>query len=296
MGYVEGESLADVLDSEVYFELADWWPIFKKVLFGVDHIHRLGLIHQDLKPANIIIDRRGEPRIVDLGGARKADGSGTVVYAPGYEAWEVHSPVHTLGPFSDIYTLALVFAEGVFGDRIPNRRTDIDLTRSRLAEEFGPFGESIAKGLMFDPRARPQTITEWLGELVGHPMAGPADGVDDDSVSSAYRTHTRSRTGRGLTIEDLVDNIETRLKLPAGCVRIVGHDGNENGDGDVADALLAGWEDSDWDDVDEHSCGYLSYLVSEHFSLGVEFVNPNGEIANGNLLIRTLKQRHATES
>ncbi len=294
MGYVEGESLEKVMEDHGEFELDEWWPIFKKILLGVDHIHRQGLIHQDIKPANVIFDRRGEPKIVDLGGARNADGSGTVVYTPGYAAWEVHSPIHTLGTFSDIYALALVFAEAIFGDGIPNEREGIERARARLANEFGSFGESIAKGLMFEPQARPQTVTEWLAELVDYSTRA----ADDDTKPSASFHIRRSQTGiDGLTIKDIVDDIETRLGLPSGSVAICGDEGEADGDRNVADVLMDAWNSSDWEhDIDEWSCGGLRHHLSQYFSLGVELVEGDGRSANGNLLIRTLKQRHATES
>ena len=165
MDYVKGDSLEDVLENRGALHVEDWWPYFKQILLGTDHIHRHHLVHQDLKPANIIMSRE-RPVIVDLGGARGIGGSETVYWTHGYEAPEVHSLLHPIGTYSDIYSLAVIFSEVVLGGPVPNRsvaeRADL---RRRLGEAFGVFGEGIARGLMDEADKRPQTVSEWLAEL-----------------------------------------------------------------------------------------------------------------------------------
>ena len=41
--------------------------IMYKILLGVNHVHKQGVIHRDLKPENIMIDEQGEPKIIDFG-------------------------------------------------------------------------------------------------------------------------------------------------------------------------------------------------------------------------------------
>ena len=297
MDYVQGVSLAEMAKSGPY-PLDQWWPTFKGILLGVDHIHRQGLIHQDLKPENIILSK-GEPVIVDLGGARKLDGSETVYYTPGYEPWEVHSPLHSPGPFSDVFTLALVFSEVMFG-RISNDKQGIERVRRQLGDKFGDFGASIARALQYDPKDRPQTITEWLAELVS--VRSPIQDHEEESTRTALSSQTsRSTEGRfvagGMTVRELLSDLTGKLGLPRDAVTILGPDGEEASNADlVLHVLMGSWQD--WgvlEGFDEYSCSELRDQFATTFSLTVEFLNPNGEAANGNTYLRTLRQRFAED-
>ena len=234
MDYVAGSPLDEVLEDHGLLDVEDWWPYFKQILLGTDHIHRHGLIHQDLKPANIIISGRRSV-LVDLGGARRLTGTETVVYTRGYEAPEVHSPLTAVGPYSDIYSLAVLFSEAVLGSmshRTPAERQEI---RRRLGETLGVFGESIGLALMDQPDQRPQTVPEWLAELVATPESGSASerhstpaecsdlgdesSVEDPDQTTALSTDTgdRPKPAPGWdnrTLATLRDRIANDFKLP----------------------------------------------------------------------------------
>jgi eukaryotic-like serine/threonine-protein kinase len=88
---------------------------------AVDHAHRLGIVHQDIKPANVLLDDTGNVRLADFGIARLAESTratgpdatlGTAAYlAPEQVAGE------DVGPAVDIYALGLVLLEALTGRR-----------------------------------------------------------------------------------------------------------------------------------------------------------------------------------
>lgn len=69
MEYVEGRNLQDMLDAGITFELSEAVWIMLAVLKGLEFLHKQtpSMVYRDLKPANIIIEKEGEVRLIDLG-------------------------------------------------------------------------------------------------------------------------------------------------------------------------------------------------------------------------------------
>jgi serine/threonine protein kinase len=119
MEYVPGEDLKTSLRRMGPLSLGKAIFIARQVCEGLAEAHRLGVIHRDLKPQNIMIDREGNARIMDFGVARSLESkgvtdSGSVIGTPEYmspeqvEGKEVDSR-------SDIYSLGAILYELVTG-------------------------------------------------------------------------------------------------------------------------------------------------------------------------------------
>jgi eukaryotic-like serine/threonine-protein kinase len=70
MEYVEQGSLEDLLTREEKLPPRDAVALFREVAVGLMHAHGKGVLHCDLKPANILIDQDGRPRLADFGQSR----------------------------------------------------------------------------------------------------------------------------------------------------------------------------------------------------------------------------------
>ena len=118
MEYVEGMTLPQYLQSEPSPErIAE---IMRQVATGVQYAHEHGVLHRDLKPSNILLDRNGNPRIVDFGLAKHQMAepalstapltrSGSILGTPAYMAPEAASGTRlAVGPASDIYSLGAI--------------------------------------------------------------------------------------------------------------------------------------------------------------------------------------------
>src|SRR5262249_6681900 len=98
--------------------------LLRDVALAVDHAHKHGLIHRDLKPQNILVDERGEPHVTDFGLAmhagQKADDSepGMVWGTPAYMSPEQTKRSSSLDARTDVYSLGVMLYE-ILAGRIP---------------------------------------------------------------------------------------------------------------------------------------------------------------------------------
>jgi len=122
MDLVEGESLQRYLDGHGPPGLRDAVRVAARLARALAYVHELGLLHRDVKPANVLLAREdsrepgapriGEPLLTDFGLAREGPGSGSLTAAgsylgtPGYWAPEQAEGRHAeVGPPADVYGL-----------------------------------------------------------------------------------------------------------------------------------------------------------------------------------------------
>ena len=138
------------------------------------HAHAAGVVHRDVKPANVLLRRDGSPALADFGIARAAprpvglddtlfaqdvstrggagwrDGSGTlsadgrVLGTPSYMAPEQAKPWGTVGPAADVYSLAVVLWELLAGARM-YRGESADVLDRIIGEPAPPLPASVPK-------------------------------------------------------------------------------------------------------------------------------------------------------
>ena len=184
MDYVEGESLASILESRGRLPAHEWRPWLDRLLDGLTHVHNHDYLHRDIKPANIVIRAAdGEPVMIDFGAARVASQqrTHTQVLTPGYAPFEQHTSEGAQGPPTDIYALAAVSYRVLTGELPPNAPDRmLDDRYEPLAERVAGAGvawlKAIDDGLELRSEDRPQTVTAWreaLSETGSQPLDAP---------------------------------------------------------------------------------------------------------------------------
>ena len=156
MDYVDGENLAERLkrtgrpmtESEVRL-------ILPQILDALKSVHDEGMWHLDLKPANIMLEKGGNVKLIDFGASKQlnaqkggATTSTAISYTNGYAPREqMEQNYDKFGPWTDIYALGATFYNLLTNKR-PPLPTDIDDDISEDKHEALPFPESVG-GLRF---------------------------------------------------------------------------------------------------------------------------------------------------
>src|SRR4051794_1438630 len=163
MEYVPGESLED-LSRQGPMDPARATSILTGAAAALDHAHREGVVHRDVKPANILVREDGVVKLADLGIARAVDATqitaeGKVIGTLPYMAPERMRAAGAGGPESDVYALAAVAYELLSGsppesegtrDHVPDRRDLVVHWPGAPASALAV----IVRGLSRDPERR----------------------------------------------------------------------------------------------------------------------------------------------
>jgi serine/threonine protein kinase len=186
---VPGGSLVDRLKEAGPLPVPEAVDILQQVAAGLDAVHASGLVHRDMKPANILLEADGRACITDFGMARDTDSDrrftrpGQTIGSMDYMAPE-QIEAGDVGPFTDVYALGCVVYECVTGmtpfghkpgmgvlmahlDDTPPHPSD---RRPGLAREVG---DAILLALAKAPADRPASASEYA-ELVRAAAAQPA--------------------------------------------------------------------------------------------------------------------------
>ncbi len=153
MDYVDGENLAERLkrtgkpmsEQEVY-------SILPQILDALKSVHDACIWHLDLKPANIMLDKAGNVKLIDFGASKQlnvqkggATTSTAISYTNGYAPREqMEQNYDKFGPWTDIYALGATLYTLLTNKR-PPLPTDIDDDMSEDKHLSLPFSDSISK-------------------------------------------------------------------------------------------------------------------------------------------------------
>ena len=188
MEAVRGRTLRDIIAERGPLPPSEASAIVTQIAAALDATHRAGLVHCDVKPANVIVDEDGTAKLTDFGIARAARDSEEreLVGTARYIAPERIEGRPTT-PRSDVYGLALVAYELLAGRPAFPGVENEDLLRERLASGPPPLRASlralpdaaefaVAKGLARDPERRYPTAGAFALALADA-LADPATPV-----------------------------------------------------------------------------------------------------------------------
>jgi len=200
--YVEGRSLKEII-REGHLTIQEFGSIVGQVAEGLAAAHLAGIVHRDVKPQNILIDRQGHAKVSDFGIATGPDWTrvtraGAVIGSARYMSPEQIRSKPVDGR-SDIYSLGVVMYEMLAGNPPFDGTNMPEIARLHLNTPPPPLSQVrtdlpsglervIMRCLEKSPDDRFSSMDELLGALVGLGLYSPRRVAE---VSQPHKRHSR---------------------------------------------------------------------------------------------------------
>jgi serine/threonine protein phosphatase PrpC/predicted Ser/Thr protein kinase len=184
MEYIDGQTLAQWMRDNPEPDLNTVRGIIDQIANGLQAFHRLEMLHQDLRPENIMIDRTGTVKIIDFGStqvAGLAELTTSTTLAPILGTEQYSAPEYFLGEDgtfrSDIFSLGVIAYQMLtgrlpYGTRVPRSRTraaqrKLVYASVRDGKRTVPawLDEAIEKAVHPDPNKRYGELSEFIYDL-----------------------------------------------------------------------------------------------------------------------------------
>ncbi len=239
MEYVEGRDLQSVVKDDGPLDFAEAADYIAQAARGLQHAHEAGLIHRDVKPANLLLDRKGVVKLLDLGLARFAHEENelasltvqhdeNVLGTADYLAPEQARNSHRVDHRADIYSLGCTlyclltghppFPEGTLAQRILKHVSEPppSIYKDR-PDAPGELVDICNKMMSKRPEDRYQTAGEvadelqhWLQSNKVAARAGAATAAEGARRSVAPRQVGPARVVRNVRRREEVPNDDTQ--------------------------------------------------------------------------------------
>lgn len=170
MEFVEGDTLRNILvKSDGRFPVEQVLGFMRPVIESLGEVHKKGLIHRDISPDNMMLNSKGQVKLLDFGAARNymfgEEKSLSVILKPGFTPAEQYSSRGGQGPWTDVYALCATIYRAITGVIPPeslDRMNEDELKKpSSLGIAITPKQEAaLLKGLAIDKKDRFSSMEE----------------------------------------------------------------------------------------------------------------------------------------
>lgn len=185
LDFVEGRDLLDTIEDPNHgLTSTQIKTILKEVLGAVGFIHDQGMLHRDISPDNILINKEFHPVLIDFGAAREEATkqsrvlSALRVVKDGYSPQEFYIAGSDQSPSSDLYALAASFHHLITGDVPPNSQARLAAIASgdpdpytAIAGKYPDYDDNflgaLDKALAVLPKDRIQSAKAWIQMMDG---------------------------------------------------------------------------------------------------------------------------------
>jgi serine/threonine-protein kinase len=236
MEYIEGKELKDYFDAKHPFDLATIFRLMLELLDALDFAHEAGVIHRDVKPANLMVDAAGHAKLADFGVARvtETDGeqgeatrAGAMIGTPSYMSPE-QIQGQSIDRRTDIFSAGILFYQFLTGKK-PFEGGQWELAKkivqddpvwpSALVQIPPTIDRVIAKALAKAPEKRYQTARKFAESLKRIREGKPPEDPDEVLAEPPAGAGSEAETEFWNEVKDSKDPDELALyieQFPAG--------------------------------------------------------------------------------
>ena len=234
MEYIDGVSLKILTNSnEGKISQSNAGLVLLTVGSALIDVHKMGIIHRDISPENIMIDRKGEIKLIDFGAAKNYYDNSyyrneSLFLKPGFAPLEQYSLDGNQGPWTDVYALAATFYTSVSGQPLidSETRSKFDTMKPLYELECGiskSASDIISRALAIYVRDRYSNVSEFLDAIVEEiDMSGVIDnrtiGVINEEKENENRYGDNDNHTRGMKLPsvEIVSGTAagTRIEIP----------------------------------------------------------------------------------
>lgn len=221
MELVRGVTLQQLLERDGAQSPSRVRSVIGQSALALSVAHEAGIVHRDVKPANIMVTKDGTVKLTDFGIARSADSSGLTRHGEMLGTPHYVSPEQAMGevatPLSDLYALGIVAHELLSGRRPFDKGTPIATALAQVQEPPPPLPDGVPSDirevieacLAKDPAQRPQSALA-VAEALGIP------GIEAHWPGSHQVVPKRAAGAPQTVTTDLADvNPRRGIELPA---------------------------------------------------------------------------------
>lgn len=183
LDFVDGQDMLDILEQNTRtLAPVEIRQILMKLLDAVSFIHERNILHRDISPDNILLDKTGNPVLIDFGAAREKASkasralSALLVVKDGYSPQEFYLAGSIQSPSSDLYALAATFYHLIAGEAPPNSQLRLAAIAANDPDPYIPlknrssgfdteFIAAIDKTLSVFPKDRIQSAQDWMATI-----------------------------------------------------------------------------------------------------------------------------------
>ena len=197
MEYVEGETLKDYIRRHGRLSGSEAVRVSLQLLAALEFAHRSGIVHRDIKPQNVMLDREGNVKVMDFGIARAGDSAmteaGSILGTAQYLAPE-QAQGRQVDMRSDLYSTGIVLYEMLTGT-VPFKGDSAVTVALKHVNEMAPepaqlvpgmpyaLNQIVLKAIAKDPADRYQTAVQFSRDLRSAEIGGPIAAAAFDSTA-----------------------------------------------------------------------------------------------------------------
>lgn len=230
MEYVDGLSFGQSIERNGKFPEAEAVRLISQVCEGLQRAHKQGLVHRDVKPDNILVNKDGVAKLTDMGLVKDVEGdlnltkTGRGLGTPHFMAPEQFRNAKTVDVRGDIYALGATLYAMVTGTVPFENASPLDCWMKKIRNEFPSPKElnpalsdrvdwAIRRAMSAEPDRRPASCREFLEDLTGQSRVVPTRATAHvPGAADVWYMVYKDETGATHTVKGSTDGIRNALQ------------------------------------------------------------------------------------